>query len=120
MSWDDDEPRAGQDLSEIDFEIPVPECGTIWRVRGDEAGVMHLEMRQRPVDVFGILDANGEAQAKDIRRRDIQPFARVPLVVLQDWQNLGIRYHDANDAKEVMKRLASNDAYRLRTSQYKG
>ena len=116
----DDDIHPGDDLSEIDFEIPVPECGTIWRVRGDEAGVMHLEMRQRPSDVFGILDANMDAQSRNVKRRDIVPFARIPLVMLQDWKNLGIDYTDANDAKKVMSILNSNEMYRLKTGSYKG
>lgn len=117
----DDEPRAGGDLSDIDFEVPVPECGTVWRVKGDESGGITLQMRQRPSDIVGILDANHDMATGLARKpRDIQPFARVPLVVLQDWKNLGIEYQNADDAKKVMKILNSNDHFRLKTSQYRG
>ena len=85
----------------------------------EEDGVIHDRWAQ---DCQAILDRNAEMAADNDgwggKDKWCRRVASVPLVVLQDWENNGIDWKDENCAKEVMRRLSSNEYYKLRTANW--
>jgi hypothetical protein len=96
------------------------EAGLNWYLREDENGDTHIGAEQ---DVTPILDANVASQnASDGWSHDktFRHIGRIPLIVIEQWKNeAGINFHDENAAREVIRRLNSNEFYKLRTSNWK-
>lgn len=96
------------------------EAGVNWYLREDDNGDTHIGAEQ---DVAPILDANIAVQnASDGWSHDktFRHIGRIPMVVIEQWKNDdGINFHDENAAKEVIRRLNSNEFYKLRTSNWK-
>lgn len=106
-------------FSDDDFLLQS-EAGLKWYLREDEEGNTHIGAEQ---DTTPILEANMAVQnVSDGWNHDktFRHIGRIPLVVIEQWKNEdGINFHDANAAREVIRRLNSNEFYKLRTSNWK-
>lgn len=102
--------------SDYDFHIDIPWTGTRWHLRDNEDGTWSTVMSQ---DVEDILDDNQKRQSESGISKDKTFFriATVPLVLLEDWRNMGIDHRDQDGAKRMMKMLGSNEYSKLRTSK---
>lgn len=100
----------------FDFALPIAHTGTTWHLRDNGEGSWTVGVEQ---DVEAILDRNKEMAAANAgwtTDKSIMRVASIPIVVIEEWKNLGIDIHDENDAREVMRRLNSNEFYKLRNS----
>lgn len=106
--------------STTDFDYSFQtSVGTTWHLRDNEDDTHTLAMEQ---DCQAILDQNAAMRGHNDGWSEDKSFCRiasVPLVVLQDWANMGIDWRDENDAKQVIGKLMSNEYYKLRTGNIK-
>lgn len=110
------EHSASPEFRDFDFGVAIPHTGTTWHLRDNGEGSWTVGVEQ---DVEAILDENHEMAMQNAgwsKDKSLYRVARVPLVVIEDWRNLGVDFHAEEDAKEVMRRLGSNEYYKLRTS----
>lgn len=110
------ERSQSSEFHDFDFGVQIPHTGTTWHLRDNGEGTWTVGVEQ---DVEGILDRNKELAALNAgwtTDKSIMRVASIPIVVIEEWKNLGIDIHDENDAREVMRRLNSNEFYKLRNS----
>lgn len=105
-------------FGDMDFHIDIPWTATRWHVRDNGNGTTTIAMSQ---DCTEILDDNQRMAGESGISRDKTFFriGRVPLVLLEDWKNMGIDHRDQEGAKKIIKMMASNEFYKLRTSKEK-
>lgn len=103
-------------FSDFDFHFDVPHTGTRWHVRENDDGTWSTVMSQ---DTTDILDDCQAMQSESGISKDKAFFriGRVPLVLLEDWRNLGIDHRNQEGAKRIVKMLGSNEYSKLRTSK---
>lgn len=101
---------------DYDFHVDIPETQTRWHLRDNEDGTWSMVMSQ---DVEAILDDCQRMQSESGISHDKTFFriGRVPLVLLEDWKNMGIDHRDQDGAKKIVKMLGSREYYKLRTSK---
>lgn len=110
------ENSRSSEFHDFDFGVAIPHTGTTWHLRDNGEGSWTVGVEQ---DVEAILDRNKEMAAANAgwtTDKSIMRVASIPIVVIEEWKNLGIDIHDENDAREVMRRLNSNEFYKLRNS----
>ena len=114
MAFDED--TYLPEFGDYDFSVDIPWTGTRWHLRENADGSWDTVMSQNPTQ---ILDLNQKMQSESGVTKDKSLFrvASVPLVLLEDWKNLGIDHRDQDGAKRIMKMLGSSDYRNLRNSK---
>jgi hypothetical protein len=104
------------EFGDYDVSFDVPNTGTRWHVRFNDDGSVDTVMSQNCTQ---ILDLNQKLASETGITKDKSMFrvASVPLVLLEDWKNLGIDHRDQEGAKKIMSMLGSSDYRGLRTSK---
>lgn len=113
-----DEDTYLPEFGDYDFHIDIPWTGTRWHIRDNLDGTWDTVMSQNCTQ---ILDANKAVASESGISKDKSLFriASVPLVLLEDWKNLGIDHRDQDGAKRIVSMLGSSDYRDLRTSKEK-
>lgn len=104
----------------FDITLPTNAAGMTWHLNDNEDGTWTVGAEQ---DCSAILDNNHQrASTSDGWTPDktFRHVASIPLVVLEDWKNMGVDWRDPDGAKEVITRLNSNEFYKLRTANVRG
>lgn len=103
-------------FGDYDFSVDIPWTNTRWHLRQNEDGSWDSVMSQNCTQ---ILDLNQKMASESGITKDKSLFrvASVPLVLLEDWKNLGIDHRDQEGAARIMKMLGSSDYRNLRTSK---
>lgn len=103
-------------FTDYDFHIDIAHTGTRWHLRDNGDGTWSTVMSQ---DVEPIIDDCQGMQSESGISKDKTFFrmSRVPLVLLEDWRNLGIDHRNQEGAKRIVKMLGSNEYSKLRTSK---
>lgn len=111
-----DEDTYLPEFGDYDFAIDIPGTNTRWHIRDNGDGTWDTVMSQ---NCTHILDFNKSLQSESGISKDKSLFrvGSVPLVVLQDWQKLGIDFRNAEDAKRIIKMMKDSDYRDLRTSK---
>lgn len=114
MAFDDD--TYLPEFSDYEFSVDIPWTETRWHFRENEDGSWSTVMSQ---NCTRILDHNGQLASYSGISPDktFMRVASVPLVLLEDWKNLGIDHRDQDGAKRIMRMLGSNEYSKLRTSK---
>lgn len=103
-------------FGDYDFSIDIAETATRWHLRQNADGSWDTVMSQ---DTTDIQDNCKMMQSESGISKDKTFFrvANVPLVLLQDWKNMGIDHNDQDGAKRIMRMLGSSEYRNLRTSK---
>lgn len=104
------------EFGDYDFAVDIPGTNTRWHIRDNGDGTWDTVMSQNCTQ---ILDFNKSVQSESGINKDKSLFriGSVPLVLLENWKNLGIDLRDQDGARRIVKMMASSDYRDLRTSK---